>query len=106
MKAHAREYDQITYNGAFKNPDDLQAIYEENNINFVVYDNRLMNERVAMPNKFYESGFFNMPILCATNTYVGQRAVEHGMGWVCDIDKESIREFFNSISVEGFGRLP
>jgi hypothetical protein len=100
MKAHAKEYDQITYNGAFKNPDDLQAIYEENNINFVVYDNRLMNERVAMPNKFYESGFFNMPILCATNTYVGQRAVDQGMGWVCDIDKESIGEFFNSISVE------
>ncbi|MGB5315345.1 MAG: hypothetical protein WBN56_05040 [Robiginitalea sp.] len=99
MKEYAEEYDRITYNGAFKNPDDLQAIYEQNNINFVVYDNRLLNERVAMPNKFYESGFFNMPILCATNTYVGQRAVEQGMGWTCDIYEESISEFFDSITI-------
>ncbi len=100
MKQHADKFENITFNGAFKNPDDLQHMYENNNINFVVYDNRHENERVAMPNKFYESGFFNVPILCATNTYVGQRALELDMGWICDIDEESIGDFFNSITVD------
>lgn len=100
MKDFASQYPNITFNGAFKNPDDLERIYSENNINFVVYDNRYENEQVAMPNKFYESGFFNMPIVCATNTYVGKRALEQGMGWICDIDTQSISDFFDSISNE------
>ena len=100
MKYHALNYDNITFNGAFKNPDDLQRIYDENNINFVIYNNEFENERVAMPNKFYESGFFNVPILCATKTYVGQRALELEMGWCCDIDEDSINRFFEDITMD------
>lgn len=99
MKFHAQSYDNIDFHGAFKNPDDLQKIYEDNNVNFVVYNNQFENERVAMPNKFYESGFFNVPILCATNTYVGKRAKELKMGWVCDIDEQSIQHFFENLTV-------
>ncbi|WP_420322310.1 hypothetical protein [Flagellimonas sp.] len=100
MKEHAETYDNITFNGAFKNPDDLQKIYEQNNINFVVYNNEQENERVAMPNKFYESGFFNVPIVCATKTYVGKRALELNMGWVCDIDQDGIQNFFDSLNID------
>ena len=100
MKNNAIKYDNITFNGSFKNPDDLERIYSENNINFVVYNNTLKNEQVAMPNKFYESGFFNMPILCATNTYVGQRALDQGMGWIVDIDQKSIASFFDNLKIE------
>lgn len=100
MKQYAEQYDNITFNGAFKNPDDLQKIYENNNVNFVVYDNRLENERVAMPNKFYESGFFNVPIICASETYVGKRAVELQMGWTCGIDEASIKDFFENLDTE------
>jgi len=100
MKEHAATYDNIFFNGAFKNPDDLQNIYANSNVNFVIYNNTLANERVAMPNKFYESGFFNIPILCATNTYVGQRALELNMGWVCDISEEEIYKFFNNLSID------
>ncbi|MAU15665.1 MAG: hypothetical protein CMH46_09015 [Muricauda sp.] len=100
MKQYAQQYSNITFNGAFKNPDDLQKIYENNNVNFVVYDNRLENERVAMPNKFYESGFFNVPIICATGTYVGKRALELQMGWTCGIDEDSIQTFFENLDVE------
>ena len=90
----------IFYHGPFKNPDDLEKIYGENNLNFVVYDNTLENEKVAMPNKFYESGFFNIPIVCATKTYVGQRVSEQGLGWTIDTDVKSISSFLNTISME------
>jgi hypothetical protein len=90
----------ISYNGPFKNPDDLEAIYRENNLNFVVYNNSLENEMVAMPNKFYESGFFNVPIVCATNTYVGERVVKLNMGWMIDTDFKSISNFLNTITTD------
>lgn len=94
-KANANIY----YHGPFKNPDDLEKIYGENNLNFVVYNNTQENEQVAMPNKFYESGFFNVPIVCATGTYVGERVLEQGMGWTIDIDYDSISEFLNSMTI-------
>lgn len=100
MKSHAAQYPNINFHGAFKNPDDLQSIYQDNNLNFVVYNNLQENERVAMPNKYYESGFFNIPILCATNTYVGKRALELHMGYTCDIDNKSIKDFFETLTIE------
>lgn len=99
MKNSASIYNNINYNGPFKNPDDLGRIYANNNLNFVVYDNSLENEQVAMPNKYYESGFFNIPIVCATNTYVGQRVVENGMGWITGTNEEEIAGFLNSIKI-------
>jgi succinoglycan biosynthesis protein ExoL len=99
VKDSAAKYSNISFNGAFKNPDDLERIYQENNLNFVVYNNLLENERVAMPNKYYESGYMNIPILCATNTYVGKRAVDLGMGWMVDIDQISIANFFENLKM-------
>ncbi len=93
------ENDNIFYHGAFKNPDDLEKIYGENNLNFVVYDNTLENEKVAMPNKYYESGFFNIPIICAKGTYVGERVIDNGMGWTIDTDRKSISDFLNEITL-------
>ncbi|MEZ4811242.1 MAG: hypothetical protein R2819_12855 [Allomuricauda sp.] len=89
----------INYHGPFKNPDDLEKIYKENNLNFVVYNNTQENEQVAMPNKFYESGFFNIPIVCATNTYVGERVLNLRMGWTIDIDYDSISGFLNNMTI-------
>ncbi|WP_421811686.1 hypothetical protein [Flagellimonas sp.] len=93
------ENSNIHYHGPFKNPDDLEKIYEANNLNFVVYDNTLENEKVAMPNKYYESGFFNIPIVCAKGTYVGERVLENKMGWTIDTDKNSISDFLNTITI-------
>ncbi|MCL6266228.1 hypothetical protein [Flagellimonas myxillae] len=90
----------ISYHGPFKNPDDLERIYGENNLNFVVYNNASENEQVAMPNKFYESGFFNIPIVCATKTYVGERVLKQNMGWTIDTDYDSISNFLNELDVQ------
>lgn len=99
IKKYAKENNNIFYSGYFKNPDDLEHIYAENNLNFVAYDNTLENERVALPNKFYESGFFNIPILCSENTFVGEKVLKFDMGWVVNPTKEGISEFFNNLTI-------
>src|SRR5690606_21339287 len=80
--------------------DDLEGIYQENNLNFVVYNNTYDNEKVAMPNKFYESGFFNIPIVCAENTYVGRRVLELGMGWEIGIGYCEISNFLENLTIQ------
>ncbi|MFK7813556.1 MAG: hypothetical protein AB8B59_13770 [Maribacter sp.] len=100
IKKNATEYENIEYHGPFKNPDDLEDIYNENNLNFVVYDNRYENERIAMPNKYYESGFFNIPIVAAENTYVGKRVLDQKMGWIIGITKDEISNFLNQLDID------
>lgn len=99
IKTSAKMHENIYFHGAFKNPDDLQKIYSENNLNFVVYDNTLDNEKVAMPNKYYESGFFNIPIVCAENTYVGKRVLELNMGWTTGITTKDLLAFLDGLSI-------
>src|SRR5690606_38630744 len=42
-------YSNITWNGMYNNPDDLEKIYSKIDINFVVYDNVFNNVRIAIP---------------------------------------------------------
>lgn len=58
------------------------------------------NERVAMLNKYYESGFFNIPIFVANNTYVSDRVLENKMGWSINTDENGISEFLDKISID------
>lgn len=100
VKNAAEIHENIHYFGAFKNPDDLEKIYGENNVNFVAYNNKSQNERVAMPNKFYESGYFNIPIVASNYTYLGKRVAELNMGWIIDPNKEGITRFIENLSIQ------
>jgi hypothetical protein len=99
IRKNINSHDNIFYHGAFKNPDDLEKVYSENNLNFVAYDNKLDNEKVAMPNKFYESGYFNVPIICSKDTFVGERVLQLNIGWVIDPTKEGINCFLKNLSL-------
>lgn len=99
IKTFEVKFNNIKFHGKFKNPDDLEEIYKKSNLNFVCYDNTLDNERVALPNKYYESGFFNIPILCSKNTFLSELVEENDMGWSIDIDKKNLETFFDNISI-------
>jgi succinoglycan biosynthesis protein ExoL len=93
-------HDNIRFLGAFKNPDDLEYIYSLVNLNFVAYDNKLQNEKVAMPNKFYESIFFNIPIVCSKDTYLSERVENLDVGWSIQPNLDNISSFLNCLSVD------
>lgn len=97
---YAGNYENINYKGIFKNPDDLEKIYAACNVNFVAYDNALENERVALPNKFYESGFFNVPIVCSENTFLGEKVLKFKMGWTIAPTSKGISDFFDKIEMD------
>jgi len=79
----------ITFYGSFRNPIDLPEIYSKIDLNYVVYDNWFLNEKLAIPNKLYESAFFQVPLVCSTNTYLGRLTTKWGIGGTVRIDTQN-----------------
>ncbi|WP_214228896.1 hypothetical protein [Pedobacter sp. B4-66] len=77
------------YYGEFKYPNDLEAIYADIDFNFVMYDSTDLNVRLALPNKLYESIYFNVPIIVSSNTYLSEKVLEYGVGISWDINNIS-----------------
>lgn len=70
----------ISYLGPYNGAGQLAALYEQVDLNFVVYDSESRNVRLALPNKLYESVFFNTPILAAEGTALGEVVSLLGVG--------------------------
>jgi len=83
--------ENIQYYGSFKNPNDLENIYNSVNVNYVVYDYNDRNVQLALPNKLFESAFFGVPILCGNNTALGALAKNWNIGKQVSI--ENLYEF-------------
>lgn len=95
----------IYFHGPFANPDDLEKIYSQIDINIACYDTSsvkyAINVKVAEPNKLYESIFFNVPLIVSSDTYVGKRVTAMGVGATLECDEEEkITDFINSLSFE------
>lgn len=92
-------FNQVKYHGPFRNPMDLPEIYSRVDINFVCYYLEGLNERIAEPNKLYESVFFNTPMLVTPMTYLSKVVSKWGNGYIVNCqERESIREFLHSLS--------
>lgn len=96
----ANDYDNVYEHGPFKNPDDLSRVYDTIDVVAANYDTEGMNERVAEPNKLYESIFFNKPIIVSEGTFLSEKVKQQGCGFVLNNDDESMRSFLNGLTSE------
>lgn len=106
VKNIAEKYANVMYYGEYKNPDDLEMIYQ--NVDFVVacYDPESLNERIAEPNKLYEAMYFKKPIIVTTGTYVEKQVEKFGCGFAIDASSDdNIIDFINSISLENILKI-
>lgn len=87
--------DNIKFYGSFKNPSELHHVYNQIDINYVVYDARNLNVRLAIPNKLYESAFFAVPIICSSNTYLSKIVNKWQIG--CDVETTTQEQFDNDM---------
>tara|TARA_B100000963_G_scaffold352991_1_gene367001 strand:- start:195 stop:1250 length:1056 start_codon:yes stop_codon:yes gene_type:complete len=71
----------IFYCGQFKYPDDLNEIYNQIDLSFVMYDSDDINVRLALPNKLYESMAFKKPLVVSNNTLLSKKVHEYGVGF-------------------------
>ena len=80
--------DNIKYMGSFKNPEQLEEVYRQIDINYVVYDNTMSNERLAIPNKLFESIYWGTPLIVSTNTYLYEQVEKLGVGGGIDYSNQ------------------
>lgn len=90
--------DKVQYFGQFKNPGDLAHIYKQIDLSFTMYNAQDKNVRLALPNKLYESIYFNRPILVSSNTYLEEMVDKFkvGFSWHQNEMVELI-EYLNSV---------
>jgi len=74
----------IIYFGQFKYPDDIPSIYNSIDLSFTMYDSDDLNVKLALPNKLYESIYFNVPILVSKNTFLSEKVDSGGIGFSWD----------------------
>lgn len=81
---YASTHSNIHYFGPFLNPEELPNVYKDIHLNYVVYDNRDANVRLAIPNKLYESLYFGIPLVAAEGTELARRVLKFRAGFVAD----------------------
>lgn len=92
-------YKNVYFHGRFKNPQDLQSIYEAIDINIVCYDTQSDNVKIAEPNKLYESIYFKTPIVVSKNTFLAEKVKKYGVGYEINCaDDDQICDFVKHIS--------
>ncbi len=104
--ALAEKHENIKYHGLFKSPDDLISIYNAIDIVVACYDNSSQNERIAEPNKLYESICFCKPIVVSGGTYLADRVKELRCGFVLENQSgDSIANFIRQIDVASVNEI-
>jgi succinoglycan biosynthesis protein ExoL len=86
----------IEYYGSYKSPYDLPNIYNQIDLNFVVYDYKKLNVRLAIPNKLYESAYFGIPLVCGIQTHLGFIARQWGIGDTIRVENQN--DFDNDLN--------
>lgn len=93
-KAMSEKYENVHFFGKFKSPDDLSSIYSNLDVIVACYDTSTFNEKVAEPNKLYESLFFCKPIIVSPNIFLSKRVCELRCGYEIDATNDSVVENF------------
>lgn len=93
------KYKNCFYHGKFTTPTDLPEIYSKIDLVLSTYDNELINVRYAEPNKFYESLYYDTPIIVSEGTFLGEKVRQYNSGYVIDaLDDASIGDFVTGLT--------
>ncbi|MEM7043484.1 MAG: glycosyltransferase [Pseudomonadota bacterium] len=88
FKAQIADEPNMIYAGGYKGPEDLAEVYAEVDINWTIelwdhsYDSQ--NSHWLLPNRLYEGGCFQIPMIALADTETAQRVEELDAGWVFD----------------------
>lgn len=95
------KYSNVKYFGAFKNPEGLEEVYSQINVVTACYTVSSLNERIAEPNKLYESLFFCKPIIVSDGIFLSKQVQKYSCGFCLDASTEAaIRDFVQNIDYD------
>lgn len=90
---YSRNKDFVKIYGPYNYEKEIIQLYSKIDCVYSVYDTKLNNVRVALPNKLYEAIVCELPIIVADNTVLGEFVKENNIGLITkDNDLQSLKE--------------
>ena len=82
VNEYANKYENIKFFGEYNFFQDSAKIYSTLDILYMPYDTTdgSLNNKVALPNKFYEAMYFKVPIITSKGTYLGELVEKYSIG--------------------------
>ncbi|MDB5492387.1 MAG: exoL [Micavibrio sp.] len=97
----------LFYDGPYKNPDDLHALYRDVHFTWAIdMFEEGQNSSWLLPNRLYEGGLYNTVPLARATVETGRFLVERGIGvTLADPLPESLGLFFRDLDAISYQRL-
>ncbi len=103
-----KKYPNIFYAGPYKNPDDMERLFECCDMSWVVNNDFFKPEsgdQWAMCNRFYEALFFKKPLIVQADGPHSDYVLKHDIGVCIDTrDFDSAIEILRGISIDDVNR--
>lgn len=80
IKEYAKNFDNVEIYGEYEYEQEIKELYERVDCIYSVYDTKLTNVQLALPNRLYEAAFTATPIIAPKNTYLGDLVEKYGIG--------------------------
>ncbi len=74
------------YYGSYNYESEASKLYSKINCIYSVYDNKLQNVQIALPNRLYDAILTRLPIISADNTQLGNFISKFEIGFQVDIN--------------------
>lgn len=98
---YSKGKDYIEMYGPYNYEKEIINLYEKVDCVYAVYDTKLNNVKIALPNRLYEAIVCEIPIIAAKGTKLGQFIEENKIGiTVNDNDKEELKDALRSLTKE------
>lgn len=82
---------------------ELKSIYDNLDVVWACYPSKDENVKYAVSNKFYESQYFNKPIIVASDTYLGDLVIKNQMGFAVNpYDQSEIEMLIDKITNDNY----
>jgi succinoglycan biosynthesis protein ExoL len=95
------KYKNISYLGSYSYPTDLPEIYKQIDICWSLdFSSEGGNSDWLLPNRLYEAGYFGVPLVARSDTYLGEKIRKMNLGWTIETDYlNELSRFFKEITV-------
>ena len=102
LPLQAEKYSNVVYKGKYRLPDDLPSLYHGVDLTWVVYPNRNgWGFRWARTNRFYESCFYQKPMISRSGSADAVEIQRYGVGLIIENnDTDGIVDALSNITPE------
>lgn len=88
IKEYAKNFDNVEIYGEYEYEQEIKELYERVDCIYSVYNTKLMNVQIALPNRLYEAAYTATPIIASKNTYLGELVEKYGIGITISSDSK------------------